>query len=79
MADARAQVLPMVGGGEHDWFNILYSWHMLYYDTRLTAFMRIAGWAGMAAAWCWLVWQGHLGMIVKSGRGWTKPALVKTA
>jgi len=51
MADARAQVLPLVGGGEHDWFNILYSWHMLYYDARLAAFMRITGWAGMATAW----------------------------
>jgi len=57
MADARTQVLPLVGGGEHDWFNILYQWHMLYYDTHLAALMRIVGWAGLTATWCWLAWQ----------------------
>ena len=56
-ADERAQVFSLVGGGEHDWFNILYRWHMLYYDTHLATLLRIAGWTGLTAAWCWLVWQ----------------------
>ncbi len=57
MADARAQVLPLVGGGEHDWFNILVQWHMLPYDTQMAALLRLAGWVGIAAVWCWLAWQ----------------------
>lgn len=57
VADARTQALPLVGGGEHDWFNILCRWHLLYYDTNLAAFLRIAGWAGLTATWCWLAWQ----------------------
>jgi len=57
LADARTQVLPLVGGGEHDWFNILFQWHMLAYDTQLAAILRIAGWIGLTATWCWLAWQ----------------------
>jgi hypothetical protein len=57
VADARDQVLPLVGGGEHDWFAILCQWHMLYYDTRLAALLQVAGWTGIIATWCWLAWQ----------------------
>ncbi len=57
MADARAQVLPLVGGGGHDWFAILSSWHLLRYDTRLAAILRAAGWIGMLAAYGWFLWR----------------------
>ena len=57
LGDARAQELPLVGGGEHDWFNILGRWHLLRYDTRIAAVLRAIGWLGMIAAWAWLAWR----------------------
>ena len=62
MADARAQVLPLVSVGEagdnpHDWFNILSSLGMLEYDTRIAAVVRVAGWVGMCATVAWLGWR----------------------
>lgn len=39
MGDARAQVLPLVGGGEHDWTEILGRWGMLNWDTRLAGML----------------------------------------
>ncbi len=35
MADARARLLPLVGGGDHDWFNIFYRWDALQRDTAI--------------------------------------------
>jgi hypothetical protein len=55
VADARAQVLPLVGGGEHDWANILGAWGVLSWDTRLAGLVRLLGWAGMIGSWGWLV------------------------
>jgi hypothetical protein len=57
MADARVQLLPLVGGGGHDWYAILSRWHLLRYDTRLAGLLRAAGWAGMFASYAWLVWR----------------------
>ncbi|MCX5796061.1 MAG: hypothetical protein NTY77_11250 [Elusimicrobia bacterium] len=37
MADARAQVLPLIGGGEHDWTYLLGSLGLLRCDARLGA------------------------------------------
>ncbi len=54
MADARAQLLPLVGGGEHDWANILGSWGVLSWDTRLAGVVRLLGWAAMIGSWTWL-------------------------
>lgn len=36
MRDARAQSLPLVGGGEHDWTEILTRWGILESDIRLS-------------------------------------------
>ncbi len=52
MADARAQVLPLVsaGGGdyvEHDWYAIFSSLGVLRYDTAIAAVIRFLGWCGM--------------------------------
>ena len=52
MADARAQVLPLVsaGGGdyvEHDWFTIFSSLGVLRYDTMIAGVIRFLGWCGM--------------------------------
>ena len=54
MADARAQVLPLVsaGGGdyvEHDWYAIFSSLGLLRYDTAIAALVRLLGWCGMMA------------------------------
>jgi hypothetical protein len=59
MADARAQVLPLVTTGdsdfvEHDWFTIFSSLGVLNYDTRIAAVIRLLGWLGMIAAVVWL-------------------------
>ena len=57
MADARAQELPLVGGGDHDWNTIFGRWHVLAYDTRIATVVKIIGWIGMAAVCAWVVWR----------------------
>ncbi len=56
MADARAQLLPLVGGGDHDWTNIFTCWGALSSDTAIANVVAVAGWIGMAVVWGWLVW-----------------------
>ena len=58
MADARAQVLPLVGGGEHDWFELFLKWGCLRSDSRIAAGVRAVGWIGMTACWAWLGFRG---------------------
>jgi hypothetical protein len=58
MADARAQVLPLVTTGdpefaEHDFFRIFASLGVLDYDTRIAAVVRLLGWCGMIAVVVW--------------------------
>jgi hypothetical protein len=57
MADARAQVLPLVGGGEHDWTNIFMRWGVLSSDTAIAGFVAGVGWLGMIGVWGWLAWR----------------------
>jgi hypothetical protein len=59
MADARAQVLPLVGGGEHDWTEIFSRWHVLSYDTKIAGFVRFLGWSGMLTMALWLTWRWY--------------------
>jgi hypothetical protein len=60
VADARAQVLPLVGGGEHDWADLLGRWGLLAQDTAIAQVLRVAGWLGMFACWVWLAWRWHV-------------------
>lgn len=64
MADARAQALPLVGGGLHDWHLILSRLGLLHLDTLLGGVTHAAGWLLMfaAAGWltAWLVWPRDL-------------------
>jgi hypothetical protein len=55
MADARVQLLPLVGGGEHDWYNIFSRWGVLDADTRIAGVTEALGWLGMVicATWLW--------------------------
>lgn len=46
MADARAQALPLVGGGEHDWTQIFAAWHVLPHDIQIARGVEGLGWAG---------------------------------
>ncbi|WP_257306374.1 hypothetical protein [Geothrix campi] len=59
VADARAQVLPLVGGEEHDWAMLLGRWGLLAQDTALAHGLQTLGWLGMAACCAWLAWRWH--------------------
>jgi hypothetical protein len=58
MADARAQLLPLVGGGEHDWTEILSRWGLLASDVRLAGLLRVIATLVMVGAcvWLWRRW-----------------------
>jgi len=45
IADARAQELPLVGGGEHDWAFLLATWRMLPEDQSIA--YNVRGFGGM--------------------------------
>jgi hypothetical protein len=51
MADARAQVLPLVGGGEHDWAHILSRWGAISADTLLAGRLSALAWFGVIITW----------------------------
>ena len=42
--DARAQELPLVGGGEHDWAFLLATWNVLARDQAIARDVRFVGW-----------------------------------
>jgi hypothetical protein len=54
MADARAQLLPLVGGGEHDWYHIFSRWDLLNRDTDIAFVTQMLGWLGMIGCMVWL-------------------------
>ena len=60
MADARTQLLPLVGGGEHDWTNIFTRWGVLAQDTHIATAMAVLGWLGILGTWGWLGVQWRL-------------------
>lgn len=59
MADARAQVLPLVGSGDHDWDILFGQWGLLQHDQRIGGITRAIGWTGMIATVGWLAWQTY--------------------
>lgn len=54
MADARVQLLPLVGNGEHDWAEIFNRWGVLDWDTGIAGLVRLAGWLLVTGAGWWL-------------------------
>jgi hypothetical protein len=54
MADARVQLLPLVGNGEHDWAEIFSRWGVLQWDTGLASLVRMTGWLLIIGAGWWL-------------------------
>ncbi|MGE5054425.1 MAG: hypothetical protein ACM3WP_09695 [Acidobacteriota bacterium] len=62
MADARAQILPLVTTGdpdfvEHDFHAIFSKLGLLDYDTTIALVVRGLGWCGMLAIIAWSVYQ----------------------
>ena len=60
MADARALVLPLIGGlGEdaHDWRNLFFHFGLIDQDTAIAAKTRFVGWVGIIATWTWFLWR----------------------
>ncbi|HVS88341.1 MAG TPA: hypothetical protein VHF01_08975, partial [Candidatus Acidoferrum sp.] len=57
MADARAQALPLVGSGEHDWEILFGQWGLLAQDQKIGGIMRTLGWLGMLATMAWLAYR----------------------
>jgi len=56
VADARAQELPLVGGGEHDWAFLLATWDGLAHDQVIARVVRAVGWLIVGAS-VWLGWS----------------------
>lgn len=52
-ADARAQELPLVGGGEHDWFYLLSATGSLNNDQGIARAFKAAGFLLLAASTGW--------------------------
>jgi hypothetical protein len=62
MADARAQILPLVTTGdpdfvEHDFHAIFSHLGLLNYDTTIALVVRGLGWCGMLAMIAWFVYE----------------------
>ena len=57
MGDARAEALPLVGSGDHDW-NILFAqWSLLPRDRIIGHTVRFLGWLGMLTVLLWLAYR----------------------
>ena len=54
MGDARAQDLPLVGNGDHDWAEIFGRWGVLHLDGRIAGITRGIGPVLMLGAVAWL-------------------------
>ncbi len=67
MADARAQMLPLVGGGDHDWAEIFSRWHVLHLDTRIAGLTRFLAMVVMAGAVAWLYRRWRAGREREAG------------
>ena len=53
VADARAQELPLVGGGEHDWAYLLASTGQLPHDQGIARSIRLAGMLLLVGSTIW--------------------------
>ena len=56
MKDARAQQLPLVGGGDHDWTEIFSRWGVLAHDVGIGNGTRLLGLA-LAVYALWWLWR----------------------
>ena len=72
MADSRALELPLVGGGEHDWNEILFRWNVLAFDTQIAGAVEVVGWIGISSACLWVGWRAWTdrGRIIEASEKW---------
>ena len=56
-ADARAQVIPLAGSGEHDWWHMFTRWGALEHDVAIGIGIAAAGVLGILATWTWVSWR----------------------
>jgi hypothetical protein len=56
VADARAQVLPLVGGGEHDWADLLDRWGLLALHATPPRGLGVVVGVGWDACGGWVAW-----------------------
>ena len=68
MADARAQELPLVGGGEHDFEHIFTRWNVLHRDLAIADTTRSVAWLGLASVLAWFAWRAWRGQSTASTR-----------
>lgn len=61
IGDARAMVLPLVGGGEHDWNIILSQLGLLSVDRTISDIVGLAGWTILVLSLLWFVKKGWEG------------------
>jgi hypothetical protein len=54
LGDAQKMLLPLVGGGEHDWNLILSSLNLLNQCGPISSMVRLLGWGIMVGAVLWL-------------------------
>lgn len=55
VADAQAQLLPLVGGGEHDWTFLLTTWDVIARDQQIAVAVRTLGTALMVLGTWWVL------------------------
>ncbi|MDX1442406.1 MAG: hypothetical protein R3270_01380 [Gammaproteobacteria bacterium] len=60
MADARARLLPLVGGGDHDWTNLFFHWNVLAQDTVIAGWTTMLGVLGCVTVLAWLGWRAFI-------------------
>lgn len=56
-ADARAQVIPLVGSGEHDWWHIFTRLGVLQHDVAIGIGIAALGVIGILGTWTWVSWR----------------------
>lgn len=66
MADARTQLLPLVGGGDHDWTEIFSRWHVLHLDGRIAGVTRGIGLLLIVATMVWIYRRWHTDARIRS-------------
>ncbi|MDX1455153.1 MAG: hypothetical protein R3217_06845 [Gammaproteobacteria bacterium] len=56
LGDAQSQILPLVGGGQHDWTYLLTRWGVLQQDTVIASYITVFSWLGL---WGMVAWYGY--------------------
>jgi hypothetical protein len=67
IGDARAMQLPLVGGGEHDWNNILSGLGLLAADGTIADVVLLTGWAILILSWLWFIDRGRKSLAAGAG------------